>query len=81
VQLVRVEQMELSGQADAARAAIAELLHAGRRDPERVGVVTVKRERPAAEVRLDSLDAGRARPDADRVATARSFKTAGVGPG
>jgi len=80
VQLVRVQEVQLSGPADAAGAAIAELLHAGRRDPERVGVVAVEREGLAAEARLDPLDPGGARADPDRVAVARSFKTAGIGP-
>jgi hypothetical protein len=75
-----MQEVELPREADTAGAAIAELLHAGRRDPERVGVVPVEREGLSAEARLDPLDPRGARADPDRVAFARSFKTAGVGP-
>jgi len=78
MELVGVQQMQLSRQADPAGAAVAELLDAGCGDPERVGVVAVEREGRTGEARLDALDPRGARPDPDRVA--RSFKTAGVGP-
>jgi len=73
VQLVGMQEVELAGEADPAGPAIAELLNARRRDPERVCVVAVKREGAAAEAGLDPLDAGRAGAGADHVARARSF--------
>jgi hypothetical protein len=76
-----MEEVELARQADAACAAVAELLHAGRRDPEGVRVVSVEGESGTGEARLDPLDPGRARPDADGIGAARTFKTAGVRPG
>ncbi len=78
VGLVRVQEVELSRQTAPVGAAIAEPLHACRRDPDRVGVVPVRLERAAAEERLDALDPLGARADPDRVPAraARSFKTA-----
>jgi hypothetical protein len=80
VNLVGMQKMQLPGEAQPPRSAVAEELHPARRDPHRVGVVAVRLERAAAEERLDALDPCAARPDPDRVAAhpARSFKTAGV---
>jgi hypothetical protein len=76
-----MQEVELAGQADPAGAAVPERLHAGDRDPERVRVVAMERERGAAEARLHPLDSRRAPADPDRVAGARTFKTAGPGRG
>jgi hypothetical protein len=78
MQLVGVQDHELSRKRDAPRAAIAERLHAGRGDADRVRVVPMRLERPAREEDLGAFEAGRARPEADQVRAARSFKTIGV---
>ena len=58
VQLVRMQHMRVAGEAMAARAAIADRLHAGRGDADRVGVVPMRRERPSGERGFQALDAG-----------------------
>src|SRR5206468_13093041 len=80
VHLVRMQDVQLAGEAHVAPAPIAEGLHAARRDPDRVGVVPVGREPAARQPHLRALEAGRARAEPDRVAAAvaRSFKTAAV---
>jgi hypothetical protein len=83
VRLVGVHDVHLAREAAALGAAIGKQLHPARRNPDGVGVVPVRRERPPGEERLDALDPGGARAYPDRVAarTARSFKTAGVDGG
>src|SRR5262249_53923194 len=76
VDLVGMEDVQLSGQAYAARTAVAERLHAGCGDADRVGVVPVRPERAGGEVHLRALEARRARAEANRVAG--SFKTIGI---
>jgi hypothetical protein len=80
VRLVGVQDMELPGQADPARAAVAEGLHAGGGDADRVGVVPVRLERARGQVDLRPLQTRRPGPEADRVAppAARWFKTTRV---
>jgi hypothetical protein len=80
--LVGVENVELTGKAGAAYAAVPEALHARRRDPDRVGVVSVAFERPGREAHLGAFQTGRARPEANRVTpwAAGSFKTIGIQP-
>ena len=67
VRLVGMQDVQLTGQADTARAAVAKGLHAGGRDADRVGVVPVRLERARGEVDLGALDAVRARSEPDRV--------------
>jgi hypothetical protein len=75
--LIRVEDVELTRQADSLYAAIPERLHAGRGDADCVRVVPVGLERERREVHLDAIDAERVRSDPNRVAArpAGSFKT------
>jgi hypothetical protein len=81
VDLVGMEHVQLPGQADAARAAVAERLHARGGDADGVRVVPVRREGQLGQVHLGALDAGRGRPEPDRLRPggARSFKTVGIG--
>ena len=78
--LVGVEDVQLTGQADAAQAAVAEGLHAGGGDADRVGVVTVRLERAGGEIDLRPLEAGRPGTEPNRVPApvAGSFKTIGI---
>jgi hypothetical protein len=80
VGLVGMQDVQLPGQADPPRAAVAERLHAGGGDADRVGVVPVRLERAGGEVHLEAFQAGRAGPQPDRVAppAAGSFKTIGI---
>lgn len=55
--LVRMQDDDIAGQADADGAAIMERLDAGKRDSERIGVMPVRRKAIAVEPRLDPLDA------------------------
>jgi hypothetical protein len=82
VRLVGVQEVQLAGQADVARAAVAERLHAGRRDPDGVGVVPVGREPAGREPHLGALEARSpgAEPDPVLPLAARSFKTIPVDP-
>jgi hypothetical protein len=77
VLLVGVQDVQLPRQARPLGAPVAEALHARRRNADRVGVVAVRREGPAAQEDGGALEAGRTRAHRDRV-LARSFKTAGV---
>ena len=81
VGLVGVQDVQLAGQADPACAAVAERLHAGGGDADRVAVVPVRRVRRVREVHLGQLETGGAGPEPDRVAppAAESFKTTGAG--
>ena len=79
VRLVGMQDVQLTGQADAARATVAERLYAGCGDADRVGVVPVRLERAVGQVHLRALQAGRPRPEPNRVAQAAgSFKTIGI---
>jgi len=79
--LVGMQDVQLTGQTYTPRAAVAERLNAGRGDADRVGVVPVRLERAGGEVHLCALEAGRARPEPNRVAPlAGSFKTIGIDP-
>lgn len=77
VQLVGVEDVQLTRETDVPPTPVAECLHAGDGDADRVGVVSVRHERTTREVQLGPLEPGQARPKPDRVgpAPARSFKT------
>jgi hypothetical protein len=77
VNLVGMEDVQLTGQADSARHAVPERLHAGGSDADRVEVVPVRLECEGGEVDLCALEAGRARPESNRVRppVAGSFKT------
>jgi hypothetical protein len=80
VQLIRMQHVQLPGQAAPKRPTVAKRLHAASGDADRVGVVAVRLERAAREEGLHPLDAVSSRADPDGAATgaARSFKTAGV---
>ena len=67
VRLVGMQDVQLTGQADTLRAAVAKALHAGRRDADPVGVVPVRIEPARREVDLGALDAVSARSKPDRV--------------
>ena len=75
---------QLTGQADLTRPAVAEHLHTRCGDAEAVGIVPMELERGCGWVYRCALDAGRARPEPDRVADrvaarlAESFKTVGI---
>jgi hypothetical protein len=57
-------------------ASVVERLDALERDPDRIGVVAVRRKGAAGNARLDPLEARAKRAAADPVASsARSFKT------
>ena len=77
VQLVRVQHVQLAGQGDVLRAAIAEPLHAGQGDAERVAVMPVRLIGTRGQGDLGALKAGAAGAEADPVAAraAGSFKT------
>ena len=81
VRLVRVQEVQLAGQADVAPAPVAEGLHARRRDPDRIGVMPVRREPAGREPHLGALEPRSAGAEPDRVlpCAARSFKTIPVG--
>ena len=90
VLLVGVQDVELTGQADTARAAVAERLHTGDCDADRIGVVPVRLERGRTEAYLCTLDPVRPRAEPHRLRpagparvgpaarAAGSFKTLGV---
>jgi hypothetical protein len=68
MQLVRVQDMGLAGQALPGGAAKAEALRAGERQADAVSVVTMRREGLAVEMRLQALDAVGTGNGADAVA-------------
>jgi hypothetical protein len=83
--LVRMQDVALAGQALPPLAAIPERLHPRQGEADRIGVVAVRGEGLAEEMRLQALDPLRAGADPDPVARAagilrrvpaRSFKTA-----
>lgn len=78
--LVGMQDLQLSGQTDTPRAAVAKRLHAGCGDADRVGVVSVRLEGAGGEVHLCAFEAGDVRPEPNRVApsAAGSFKTIGI---
>ncbi len=83
VHLVRMQHQHLARQARAGFATIAERLHAGEGDAERIGVVAMRRVGRAGEQHLDALEPVAASPDHDTAAggdalPARSFQTGGV---
>jgi hypothetical protein len=77
---VRVQEMELSRQANTPGAAVVEGLHADSGDADRVRVVSVRLEGAGAEVDGRAFETGRTWPGANRVASpfAGSFKTIGI---
>jgi hypothetical protein len=79
--LIGMQDMQLTGQADPARAPVAERLHAGGgggADP--VGVVPVRLVRALGEVDLRTLRPGRAGPEPNPVAppVTEAFKTISI---
>ena len=58
MRLVGVQDEHLARQALPRGAAIAEGLHAGDGEADRIGIVAVRIEAVAGEIRLDPLDAG-----------------------
>lgn len=68
VRLVGMQDRQLAGQADAPRAAVAERLHPGGGEADRIGVVPVRLERAGGQVHLGALEADRARSEPNRVA-------------
>ena len=62
VRLVGIQEVQLAGQADVAPAPVAKGLHAGRGDPDRVGVVPVRREPAGRKVHLRALEPGAPAP-------------------
>jgi hypothetical protein len=78
--LVGMQDLQLSRETDPPRAAVAERLHSGCGDADRVGVVPVRLEREGGEVHLCTFEAGRARAEPNRVTptVAGSFKTIGI---
>ncbi len=77
VQLIRVQHVQLPRQRDALRTAIAEPLHAGQRDADRVAVVAMRFIRARGQEDLGTLETRAAGAEADPVPArpARSFKT------
>jgi len=77
MQFVGMQHVQLARQADAAGAAVAKSLDAGRGDADRVGVVPVRLEGAGGQVHLRALDAVGTRSEPDRVGTqaAGPFKT------
>ena len=69
--LVGMQHDHLPRQAEAPFAAIGESLHAVQRHAERVGIVPVRLEHIARELRLDALDAGKGRRGEDAAALGR----------
>jgi hypothetical protein len=72
--------VELTRQADAARAAVVKGLHTGCRNSDGVGVVPMRLECACGEVHLGAFDPVRTRSEPDRVRPpgAGLFKTAGI---
>jgi hypothetical protein len=75
-----MQDVELTRQADAARAAVVKRLHAGCRNSDGVGVVPMRLECACGEVDLGAFDPVRTRSEPDRVRPpgAGLFKTAGI---
>ena len=67
VRLVGVQHMDLAAKASSARAAVAESLHAGGGDSDRIGVVAMGLERARRQVDLGALDPLGALAEPDRV--------------
>jgi hypothetical protein len=76
--LIRMQEVKLTGQADATRAAVAERLDTGDGDADRVRVMPMRLEPARREVSLRARDPVDGRPEPKRVRPqrARSFKTA-----
>ena len=84
VGFVGVQDVALAGAAISLLAAVTEGLNARQRDSDAIGVVTVRREGLAQEMRLNALDplgagphpdAARPAPARARLAVAQPFKT------
>ena len=67
MQFVGMQDVTLTRQAVPLLAAISEGLHARKGDADRIGVVAVRAEGVALEIRLQSLDPGGPGPDPDAV--------------
>src|ERR1700730_13854998 len=67
MRFIRMQDVELSRQAGAARAAVVKRLHAGCRNSDRVGVVPMRLECAIGEVDLGAFDPVRTRSEPDRV--------------
>src|SRR5256885_10869383 len=67
VRFIRMQDVELTRQADVARAAVVKHLHAGCRNTDRVGVVPMRLECACGEGHLGAFDPLRARSEPDRV--------------
>jgi hypothetical protein len=79
VRLVRMQDVQLPGKTKPPAAAVTEALDAAGCDPDRVGVVPVRREGLCREGRLGALDrlGPASEPDPIGPLGARSFKTIG----
>lgn len=74
--LVRVENDDISGQAETRFSAIGEGLHAADRQPERIGIVPMRRKALSRKLCLYALDAMGIDTGTDRIRwPARTFKT------
>src|SRR2546428_14072642 len=76
-----MQDVELTRQADAARAAVVKGLHTGCRNSDGVGVVPMRLECACGEIDLGAFDPVRARSEPDRVRPpgGELVKTAGIG--
>src|SRR5258708_2754684 len=80
VRFIRMQDVELTRQADVARAAVVKRLHAGCRNSDRVGVVPMRLEFACGEADLGAFDPVQTPSEPDRVRPpgAGLFKPAGI---
>src|SRR5258708_6712518 len=80
VRFIRMQDVELTRQADAAQAAVVKRLHAGCRNADGVGVVPMRVDLACGEVDVCAFDPVRTRSESDRGRPrgAGLFKTAGI---